>query len=83
MRTTYVRNVPEELYRALRKRSRERGTSVAEVVRTILRECVPTARELRRRREWYRRLEKLRASPSPAKSPFPSTEEMLREDRAR
>lgn len=83
MPTLYVENVPEDLYEALRERARKNRSSIAAEVVTLLQQNVPTAAELRRRREWVRRIEKLHASASPAPGPFPSTEEMLREDRER
>ena len=83
MATLYVENVPEELYEALRKRARTQKRSIAAEVITLLEQNVPTARELRERRAWMRRLQKLRDEPSPLPGPFPSTEEMVREDRER
>ena len=83
MATLYVENVPEELYEALRKRARTQKRSIAAEGITLLEQNVPTARELRERRAWMRRLQKLRDEPSPSAGPFPSTEEMVREDRER
>lgn len=83
MATLYVENVPDELYDALRQRARLHRKSIAAEVLTLLEQNVPTARELKARREFIRRLGRLRSRPSPAAGPFPSTEEMLREDRSR
>lgn len=83
MATLYVENVPDELYEALRKRARLQKRSIAAEVITLLEQNVPTERELRERRAWMRRLQKLRDTPSPSPGPFPSTEEMIREDRER
>lgn len=83
MATLYVENVPEELYEALRKRAKTQKRSIAAEVITILEQNVPSARELRERRAWMRQLQKLRDTPSPSPGPFPSTEEMIREDRER
>ena len=83
MATLYVENVPDELYEALRKRARSQKRSIAAEVITLLEQNVPTERELRERRAWIRRLRKLRDTPSPSPGPFPTTEEMLREDRER
>ncbi len=83
MATLYVENVPDKLYDALRARARKHRTSIASEVITLLQENVPTADELRRRREFYRTLEKLRSQPSPGSGPFPPTEQMQREDRER
>ena len=83
MATLYVENIPEDLYEALRKRAKKNRKSIASEVISLLEENVATAAELKRRREFYRRLEKLRSRPSPGRGPFPSTEEMQREDRER
>jgi antitoxin FitA len=83
MATLYVENVPDDLYKALRARARQHRKSIAAEVLTLLEQNIPTARELRARREAIRRLAKLRAQPSPSPGPFPSTEEMQREDRER
>jgi plasmid stability protein len=83
MATLYVRNVPDELYQALRKRARQNRRSIAAEVLALLEQHIPTARELRSRREVIRRLQHLRSIPSPSAGPFPSTEEMVREDRSR
>jgi plasmid stability protein len=81
MATLYVENVPEELYKALRERARGNRKSVSAEVLSLLAENVPTAAELKRRREFFRRIQRMRSSGS--RSVFPSTEEMQREDRAR
>jgi plasmid stability protein len=81
--TLYVENVPDELYEALREKARKNGSSISAEVLTLLRDYVPTARELRRRREWVRQVRKLQSRPSPSSGPFLSTEEMQREDRER
>jgi len=83
MATLYVENVPDELYEALRKRARKNRKSIAAEVLELLEQFVPTERELKARREFVRRLERLRAKPSPSSGPFPSAEEMVREDRSR
>lgn len=83
MATLYVENVPDELYEALRKRARQHRKSIAAEVLTLLEENIPTARELKARSDAIRRLADLRAQPSPSLGPFPSTEEMQREDRDR
>ena len=83
MATLYVENVPDELYEALREQARKNRKSIAAEVLTLLRQNVPTARELKSRRDAIRRLERLRSQPSASPGPFPSTEEMVREDRER
>ena len=83
MATLYVENVPDDVYKALRKRARKKGTSMAAEVIALLRQWVPTEAELKRRRELYDRLAELRARPPLSPGPFPSVEEMIREDRER
>lgn len=83
MPTLYVENVPKDLYEALRSRARKKRTSIAAEVIELLKDYVPTAAELRRRRQLYEDLAQIRAGKSPGKGPFPSTEEMIREDRER
>lgn len=83
MATLYVENVPEDVYKALRKRARENHKSIAAEVIDLLKQNIPTESELKRRREFYDRLAELRAKPPLTPSPFPSAEEMIREDRER
>lgn len=83
MATLYVENVPDELYEAVRARAQRNRTSIAAEVLALLAENVPTPSELARRKALLERARKLRSRPSPAAGPFPSAEEMLREDRAR
>ena len=82
MSTLYVENVPEELYGALRERARRnRGSLAAETI-CILEQSVPTRAELERRAALYRDVRRIRGKGLWG-GPGPSTEEMLREDRAR
>jgi plasmid stability protein len=83
MPALYVEKIPDDLYQALRKRARENRKSIAAEVISLLERNVPTAKELQRRREFYRRMAKLRARQPESSGPFPSTEEMIRQDRDR
>lgn len=83
MATLYVENIPGELYEALRKRARRNRKSIAAEVLTLLEQNIPTELELRSRREFIPRLQRLRSQPSPSAGAVPSTEQMLREDRSR
>jgi len=83
MATLYVENVPDDVYKALRKRAKSKRSSIAAEVIDMLKQFVPTEAELKRRREFYDRLAELRAKPPLTSGPFPSTEEMIREDRER
>jgi plasmid stability protein len=83
MATLYVENVPEDLYEALRARARQHRKSISAEVLSLLAENIPTTEELRRRRQFLKQLARFRSQVSPSKGPFPSTEEMQREDRER
>jgi plasmid stability protein len=83
MPTLYVENVPADLYAALRKRAKQNRTSIASEVISLLKREVPTAAELKRRRELLERVLELQSRPPLTPGPLPSTEEMIREDRER
>ena len=83
MATLYVENVPDDLYQALRKRAKENRKSIAAEVLALLEQNVPTELELKRRRKVFEDLRRLWSASPPTSGPFPSTEEMVREDRER
>ena len=83
MPTLYVENVPEDVYEALRARARGNGKSISAEVLALLAENVPTPAELARRFEVVTRMRKIRSRQSGKGGPFPSTEQMQREDRRR
>jgi len=83
MATLYVENVPDELYEALRKRAKSQRRSIAAEVLELLEQNIPTEAVLKARRKAFDALAKLRSAASPLPGPFPSTEEMIREDRER
>jgi plasmid stability protein len=83
MATLYVENVPDDLYEALRSRAKARRRSIAAEVLALLEENIATAQELKARHEWVRKLERLRKRQTGSGRRFPSTEEMIREDRER
>jgi plasmid stability protein len=83
MATLRVKNISREVYAALRRRAKSNQRSIAAEVRAILKENVPTARELKARHEFCRRLVRLRKKRPKSSGPFPSAEEMIREDRER
>lgn len=83
MATLYVENVPDEIYKALRKRARANRKSIAAEVISLLKQNFPTEEELRRRRKAFDGLARLRAMKPPGPGPFQSAEEMIREDRER
>ncbi len=83
MATLYVENVPEDIYKALRERARKNRKSIAAEVISLLEQNIPTAEELRRRREFVRKLKQISSQEPLTPGPFPSAEEMIREDRER
>lgn len=83
MPALYVEKIPADLYEALRKRAKENRKSIAAEVISLLERNIPTAKELKSRREFYKRMAELRAQPPESPGPFPSAEEMIREDRDR
>jgi plasmid stability protein len=83
MPTLYVENVPEAVYKALRERARKNRKSVAAEVIELLERNFPTAEELRERREFARRMKEISSREPLSPGPFPSAEEMIREDRER
>ena len=83
MATLYVENIPDDLYKALRRRAKARRRSIAAEVLALLEENVPTAQELKSRHEWVRNIARLRKQIKGSGRVFPSAEEMIREDRER
>jgi plasmid stability protein len=83
MATLYVENVPDDVYKALRRQAKMNGGSIASEVIALLKRWVPTEEELKRRRELYDRLAELRTRPPLSPGPFPPVEDMIREDRER
>jgi len=83
MPTLYVENVPDAVYKALRQRARKNRKSIAAEVIDLLKQHIPTEAELKRRREFYDRLAEIRSHAPEGPGPFPSAEEMIREDRER
>jgi hypothetical protein len=73
--------VPADLYSALRKRAKENHSSISAEVISLLKQWVPTEKELSRRRRWLE--ESLRIQAQASGLPGPSAEDMLREDRER
>jgi len=83
MATLYVENVPDELYEALRARAKLHRRSITAEVLALLEDNLPTKRELKRRADLLRKLDRLSASLKRVHGEFPSVEEMIREDRSR
>ena len=83
MPTLYVENVPEDLYEAIRTRARKDRKSISAEVLEVLSQNFPTAAELKRRKDFLRFARKMSSQEPLVAGPFPSTEEMIREDRER
>lgn len=81
MPTLYVENVPRDLYDALRKSAKSERRSIAAEIIALLERTYPTARELKRRRQFVDNLRKLNATIRPLSTDGPSSTEMIREDR--
>jgi hypothetical protein len=83
MATLYLENIPDDIYQALRERARSQRKSMAQVVIGLLEQHVPTAAEVERRRRFLRKALRGVTQRPPSPGPFPSAEEMIREDRVR
>jgi plasmid stability protein len=83
MATLYVENIPDDLYEALRSRAKSRRRSIAAEVLALLEENIPTEKELQAREELFKRILRMREEIPQSKGPFPTAEEMIREDRER
>ena len=68
---------------ALRKRAKSQHRLIAVEVLALLQRNFPTAQELKRRREFVDKLNRLDASIPPLSGDSPSSDEMIREDRSR
>jgi len=83
MATLYVENIPDDLYEALRLRARQHRKSLAGEVLSLLEENVPTAAELRRRRQFLSRVQRIKSPRRSVSGRFPTTERIQRGDRER
>lgn len=83
MATLYVENVPDELYEALRSRAKQNRKSIAGEVISLLEDTLPTAAQLKKRKKFLDYVLQLKKNSPPTPGPFPSAEEMIREDRER
>ena len=83
MATLYVENIPDDLYEALRSQAKARRRSIAAEVLALLEQNVVTEKQLKARQDLSKLMARLRKQPPNRKGPFPSAEEMIREDRER
>jgi len=77
----HVRNVPEEMYAALKARAQEEGRSLSAQVIVMLRQALQ--HPPRPQSEVLAALDARRHRFSPRKAGAPSTTELLRQDRSR
>lgn len=81
MATLHVRNVPDELYEALRARAKQHGRSInAETIALL--EPALESRDKLPLREWLERTDELRSRQRPSPG-APGVVEMIRADRDR
>ena len=65
MATLCVKDIPDELYEALREAARANGRSIAAEFRALLEENYPTKKELKARQAFFHTLQRLRAGKLP------------------
>ena len=82
MATLHIEDFDDELYEALRKAAEKNRTSIAAEITAMVKRNFPTEAELTRH-AYFKQLKKIHEKPVPADANFPSTEQMLREDRDR
>lgn len=83
MATLYVENVPDDVYKALKKRAKAKRKSIAAEVIELLEQNIPTPQDLKERREFVERMKALSSKAPLSEGPFPSAEEMVRKERER
>lgn len=83
MATLYVEKIPNELYEALRDRARKHRKSIAAEVLSLLEENIVTSDERKARQQFLRQAQRLRSRQPRSSAPFPASEELQRQDRAR
>ncbi|MGH9744922.1 MAG: FitA-like ribbon-helix-helix domain-containing protein [Candidatus Acidiferrales bacterium] len=82
MATLYVENVPDDIYDAIRRQAKDNHRSIASEILLLLESSFVTERELQNRREFLSYVRSIQVGRRSARK-FPSTEEMIREDRER
>jgi plasmid stability protein len=83
MATLYVENVPDSLYKALKGQARRKRKSIAAEVIELLEQNIASPEELHERSDFARKMREFSSRQPLTPGPFPSTEEMIREDRER
>lgn len=83
MPALYIQNFPEDTYAALKREAKQHHTSMSALVIDALSTLFPSDEVIAARWAAHRRLSELQKLPSPGDGPFPTAEEMIREDRQR
>jgi len=83
MPALHIENVPKDIYDALRARAKSNRRSITAEVLALLEQGISTEKELRARQALLKQIERMRSRRPLSKGPFPSTEELQREDRCR
>ncbi len=78
-----IDNLPDELYEAIKDRARRNRRSISDEVIWLRALNCPTGKELRARKRFVKLVKRFQSAKAPSPGPFPSTEEMIREDRER
>ncbi len=83
MATLHIENVPDELLEAIEERAKYNRTTIGDEVLQRLHLSFPSKADLAKRQERMKRFLELQKSKPPGEGPFPSAEQMIREDRDR
>lgn len=83
MATLHLENIPDDLLEAIEDRAAKNKTSINTEVLEELRLSFPTKTDLAIRQERMKRFLALQKVRPPGEGPFPSAEDMIREDRER
>jgi plasmid stability protein len=81
MATLYIRKVPKDLHAAIRKKAKQNFRTISAEVLISLRHHFPTAKEIRARHDWYKKLQKIHKRK--VKDDMPDSVQLIREDRER
>jgi hypothetical protein len=83
MATLQIENVPDDLLEAIEEYAKSNHSTIGDEILQRLRVSFPTKADLAKRQERMKRFLELQRSKPPGDGPFPSAEEMVREDRDR
>jgi hypothetical protein len=81
MATLYIRKIPKDLHTAIRKRAKQNSRTISAEVLIALGHHFPTARALRKLKEYLQRLQQIHGRE--AEGDVPDSLQMIREDRDR